>query len=69
MPDMRLFRLQFLGRSHGPTPNVVEEREVRASNSAAAIEELRDAEWPPGALSVRLLDADGVVLDERHRTH
>ena len=65
--NMRLFRLQFLGRSHSPTPNVVEEREVRASKSAAAIEGLRDAEWPRGALSVRLLDVDGVVLDERAR--
>lgn len=64
---LRLYRLQFLGPSNSFLSNIVEEREIRARDAATAVDEMRDLEWPSGAISVRVIDTDGVVLDERHR--
>jgi len=63
----RLCRLQFLGPSHGHLANIIEEPEARTLSLAAAIAKMGEVEWPPGALSVRLLNTDGVVLTERDR--
>jgi hypothetical protein len=63
----RFYRFQFLGPSRGHLVNIIEEIDVRVSSLTAAIAKMREVEWPPGALSVRLLDLDGVVLAERER--
>ena len=63
----RFYRLQFLGRSNGFVSNILEEREIRAPNAATAIEEMSELKWPSGAISVRIIDADGIVLGERYR--
>jgi hypothetical protein len=53
------YRLQFLGAStpHGAT--VLVETNVVAKSVDAAIRHAAEAEWPPGAAALRLVDLDG----------
>jgi hypothetical protein len=49
------FRIQFLdGSAH-----VVRELHADARNAASAIELVRDIDWPPRAVTMRVLDLDG----------
>ena len=57
--------LQFLG---GPTANgtaVLIETNVVAGSVDAAIRHAAEAEWPPGATALRLVDLDGREVYER----
>ena len=49
------YRVQFIDRS----TSVVREWSVSARNVASAIELLADADWPPRAVTMRVLDAYG----------
>ena len=54
--------LQFLG---GPTTHgtaVLIETNVVAGSVEAAIRHAAEAEWPPGATAVRLVDLDGLEV-------
>ena len=59
--------LQFLG---GPTAHgtaVLIETNVVAGSVDAAIRHAAEAEWPPGATGLRLVDLDGRMVYERTR--
>jgi hypothetical protein len=59
------YRLQFLG---GPTAHgtaVLIETNVVAGSVDAAIRHAAEAEWPPGATALRLVDLDGREVYER----
>ena len=49
------YRIQFLDRS----ANVIREWSANARSLAGAIELIRDADWPPRAATMRVLDAYG----------
>jgi hypothetical protein len=48
------FRIQFLDRS----ARVIRELHADARNAASAIELVRDIDWPPRAVTLRVLDVD-----------
>jgi hypothetical protein len=61
------YRLQFLG---GPTAQgtaVFIETNVVAGSVDAAIRHAAEAEWPPGAAALRLVDLDGQEVYGRTR--
>jgi hypothetical protein len=49
------FRIQFLDGS----ARVIRELHADARNAASAIELVRDIDWPPRAITIRVLDLDG----------
>ena len=49
------FRIQFLDGS----ARVIRELHADARNAASAIELVRDIDWPPRAVTMRVLDLDG----------
>ena len=49
------FRIQFLDGS----ARVIRELHADARNAARAIELVRDVDWPPRAVTMRVLDLDG----------
>ena len=49
------YRIQFLDRS----ANVVGELHADAWSAAGAVELVAEMDWPPLAVSIRVLDADG----------
>jgi hypothetical protein len=53
------YRFQFLGPPTELGEPVLAETTVRAVNIEGAIRQAGDAEWPPGAHSLRLVDLDG----------
>jgi hypothetical protein len=55
----RTYRLQFLGPPTELGEPVLAETTVHAANVEGAIRRAGDAEWPPGAHSMRLVDLDG----------
>jgi hypothetical protein len=59
------YRLQFLSEptAHGAT--VLIETNLFAGSIDAAIRQAAEAEWPPGATAVRLVDLDGREVYER----
>jgi hypothetical protein len=59
------YRLQFLGPPTERGAPVLAETTVRAENIAGAIRHAGDAEWPPGARALRLVDLDGQEVYER----
>jgi hypothetical protein len=59
------YRLQFLGAPTDWGAPVLAETTVRAANIEAAIRHAGDAEWPPGAHALRLVDRDGQEVYER----
>jgi hypothetical protein len=61
----RTYRLQFLGPPTEPGAPVLDETAVRAANIEGAIRHAGDAEWPPGAHSLRLVDLDGQEVYKR----
>jgi hypothetical protein len=60
---MMRFRLQFLGSPTDCGLVVLEEREIRVVDQAAAVREAADALWPVRARAYRLVDLDGRELD------
>jgi hypothetical protein len=59
------YRLRFLGPSTERGAPVLAETTVRAANIEGAIRYAGDAEWPPGAHALRLVDLDGQEVYER----
>ena len=59
------YRLQFLGPPTERGAPVLAETTVRATNIEGAIRHAGDAEWPPGAQSLRLVDLDGQQVYEQ----
>jgi len=59
------YRLQFLGPPTERGAPVLAETTVRAANIERAIRYAGDAEWPPGADALRLVDLDGQEVYER----
>jgi hypothetical protein len=59
------YRLQFLGPPTERGAPVLAETTVRAANIEGAITQAGDAEWPPGATTLRLVDLDGREVYER----
>ena len=49
------YRIQFLDGA----ANVVGELHADARSAASAVELVADLDWPPRAISMRVLDADG----------
>ncbi len=49
------FRIQFLDES----PRVIREVAADARNAAGAIALVVDVDWPPRAVTMRMLDVDG----------
>ena len=60
------YRLQFLGTPNAHRAAVLFETTVAASVDAA-IRHAAEAEWPPGATALRLVDLDGREVYERIR--
>jgi hypothetical protein len=58
------YRLQFLGPPTERGAPVLAETTVHAANVKGAIRHARDAEWPPGAYALRLVDLDGQEVRE-----
>ena len=59
------YRLQFLGPPTERGAPMLAETTVRAANIEGAIRSADDAEWPPGAHALRLVDLDGQEVYER----
>ena len=51
------YRIQFLDRS----ANVIREWSANAQDVAGAIKLIVDADWPPRAVTMRVLEATGVI--------
>jgi hypothetical protein len=61
------FRLQFFAVADDRGPSIVAETEIRAAGAAAAIRAAADADWPPRAIGLRILDHEGREIFERLR--
>jgi hypothetical protein len=59
------FRVQFLNAS----TNVIQEVTVDARNAVTAIERIRTIEWPPRAVTMRVLDPDAAVVHFEAKGH
>jgi hypothetical protein len=59
------YRLQFLGPLTERGAPMLAETTVRAANIEGAIRYAGDAEWPPGADALRLVDLDGQEVYKR----
>ena len=59
------YRLQFLDASTAHGTAVLIETNIVAANVEAAIRRAAEAEWPPGAHVLRLVDLDGWEVYER----
>jgi hypothetical protein len=61
------FRLQFFGRGADLGPAVLTESEIEAADASGAIQEAVEANWPPRAIGLRLLDVEGREIFERRK--
>jgi hypothetical protein len=59
------FRLQFFAVAGDRGPSVVAETEIQADDVSAAIRAAADAEWPPRAIGLRIIDREGHEIYER----
>jgi hypothetical protein len=59
------YRLQFLSEPTARGATVLVETNVVAGSVDAAIWHAAEAEWPPGATTLRLVDLDGREVYER----
>jgi hypothetical protein len=59
------YRLQFLSDPTAHGAAVLIEANVVAGSVNAAIRHAAEAEWPPGAAALRLVDLDGQEVYER----
>jgi hypothetical protein len=63
------FRLQFFAVADGRGPAIVLETEIEAADASAAIRAAADADWPPRAIGLRILDLEGREIFERLRAN
>ena len=63
----RRFRLQFFAVADDRGPSIVAETEIEAADASAAIRAAADADWPPRAIGLRILDHEGREIFERLR--
>ena len=61
------FRLQFFAVADDRGPSIVAETEIEAADASAAIRAAADADWPPRAIGLRILDHEGREIFERLR--
>lgn len=61
------FRLQFFAVADDRGPSIVAETEIQAADASAAIRAAADADWPPRAIGLRILDHEGRQIFERLR--
>ena len=61
------FRLQFFAVADDRGPSIVAETEIQAADASAAIRAAADADWPPRAIGLRILDHEGREIFERLR--
>jgi hypothetical protein len=61
------FRLQFFAVADDRGPAIVDETELEAANASAAIRAAANADWPPRAIGLRILDREGHEVFERLR--
>ena len=59
------FWLQFFAVAGDRGPSVVAETEIQAADASAAIRAAAEAEWPPRAIGLRILDREGQEIYER----
>jgi len=59
------FRLQFFAVAGHRGPAIVLETEIEAADASAAIRAAADANWPPRAIGLRILDREGREIFER----
>jgi len=59
------FRLQFFAAADDRGPSIVAETEIQAADASAAIRAVADADWPPRAIGLRILDHEGREIFER----
>lgn len=59
------FRLQFFSVGADLGPTVLTETEIQAADASVAIREAAATDWPPRAVSLRLLDPEGREVFER----
>jgi len=57
------YRMQFLDGSATVIPELIAD----ARNAAGAIELIANIDWPPNAVSIRVLDADGLEVHSASR--
>ena len=61
------FRLQFVGASADRGPLILSEQELRAADATSAIRAAANADLPPNAIGLRIVDPDGREIFERLR--
>jgi hypothetical protein len=61
------FRLQFFAVAGHSGPATVLETEIEAPDASAAIRAAVEADWPPQAIGLRILDSEGREIFERLR--
>jgi hypothetical protein len=61
------FRLQFFAVADDRRPSIVLETALEAADASAAIRAAADADWPPRAIGLRILDREGREIFERLR--
>jgi hypothetical protein len=59
------FRLQFFAVAGHRDPAIVHETELEAADASAAIRAAVEADWPPRAIGLRILDGEGREIFER----
>jgi hypothetical protein len=59
------FRLQFFAAAGHRDPAIVVETEIEAADASAAIRAAIEADWPPRAIGLRILDGEGREVFER----
>ena len=59
------FRLQFFAVADERGPPVVAEFEIEAADASTAIRTAAEADWPPRAIGLRILDQEGREIFER----
>ena len=63
-----MFRLQFLGADDLGDPVLLSDDELAIDDVHATVSAVHEATWPPNAVVVRLLDADGAEVFFRLRS-
>jgi hypothetical protein len=66
-PRPQRFRLQFFAVADDRGPSVIAETDIRAADASAAIRAAVEADWPPRAIGLRILDREGREIFERLR--
>jgi hypothetical protein len=59
------FRLQFFAVAGDRGPSIVLETEIEAADASAATRSAAEADWPPQAIGLRILDREGREIFER----